>query len=181
MRTEVRRSNDPALRTVLAEDGTACLGVVLAFVGMALHMATGEVVYEAVASLLIGALLVYIAYALGRSAKAQLIGEAADPELQRQVRDYLVGQPEIDTVTAALTMHLGPDSVMLAARVDLVPDLDSEVVEAALVRIKRGLGEECPGLDQIFLDVIDASDEDRRRARRERAALDRRLEAAEEP
>ncbi|WSA96994.1 cation diffusion facilitator family transporter [Streptomyces sp. NBC_01795] len=179
MATEVRRSNDPALRTVLAEDGTACLGVVLALVGVGLHMVTGEVVYEAVASLLIGTLLVYIAYALGRSAKAQLIGEAADPAMQRRVRDYLDAQPEIDTVTAALTMHLGPDSVMLAARVDLVPDLDSEAVEIALVRIKRGLSEECPGLDQIFLDIIDASHEDRLHAVRERAALDRRLEELE--
>ncbi|EPJ42799.1 putative Zinc transporter 9 [Streptomyces afghaniensis 772] len=66
---------DPALRTVVAEDGTAVLGVTLAIAGMALHMVTGQVVWEASASLAIGALLVYVAYRLGRDARDQLIGE----------------------------------------------------------------------------------------------------------
>ncbi len=70
---------DPALRTVVAEDGTAVLGVTLAMAGMVAHMVTGQVVYEACASLAIGALLVYVAYRLGREARDQLIGEAADP------------------------------------------------------------------------------------------------------
>ncbi|MFD7918464.1 cation diffusion facilitator family transporter [Streptomyces sp. NPDC059740] len=175
---EVRGTEDPALRTVLAEDSAACLGVALAIAGMALHMATGESAYEAWASLLIGVLLVYIAYTLGRSAKDQLIGEAADPALQHGIRSYLDEQPEIDTVTAALTMRLSPDSVMLAARVDLVPGVDSESVEAALVRVKQGLREQWPTVDQIFLDVTDASAADRRRARRESLALEQAADEA---
>lgn len=73
-------ARDPALRTVVAEDGTAVLGVTLAMIGMALHMITGQVVWEASASLGIGGLLVYAAYRLGREAMGQLIGEASDPE-----------------------------------------------------------------------------------------------------
>ncbi|MDI5963409.1 cation diffusion facilitator family transporter [Streptomyces sp. SL13] len=172
----VRAGDDPALRTVVAEDSAACVGVLLAIAGMALHMATGDSVFEAVASLLIGVLLVYVAYTLGRSAKDQLIGEAADPELQRRIRDFLDEQPEIDAVAAALTMRLAPDSLMLAARVDLVPGVDSEDVEDALVRIKRALRAECPTVDQIFLDVTDASEEDRSHAAKVRANLDRAVE-----
>ncbi|WP_328689346.1 cation diffusion facilitator family transporter [Streptomyces caniferus] len=173
---EIRRNEDPALRTVLAEDSTACLGVLLAILGMALHMATGDGAYEAWASLLIGALLVYVAYVLGKSARAQLIGEAVAPEMQQRIRDFLDGRPEIDAVTAALTMRLGPDSVMLAARVDLVAGLDSEEVEEALVRTKRELRAQWPELGQLFLDVTDASVADRVRARRAREELDDAVE-----
>ena len=146
---------DPALRTVVAEDGTAVLGVTLAMAGMALHMVTGQVVWEASASLAIGALLVYVAYRLGRDARDQLIGEAADPESSARIRALLDAQPEIDSVEALFTMKMGLDSVLVAARVDLVPGLDSERVEEVAVRIKRSIARTVPEADQIFLDVTD--------------------------
>ncbi|MER8220276.1 cation diffusion facilitator family transporter [Streptomyces sp. NPDC094143] len=146
---------DPALRTVVAEDGTAVLGVTLAIVGMALHMATGQVVWEAAASLAIGALLVYVAFRLGREARDQLIGEAADPEASGRIRELLRAQPEIDSVEALFTMKTGLDSTLVAARVDLVPGLDSERVEEVAVRIKRSIASTVPEAGQIFLDVTD--------------------------
>ncbi|MFF1556313.1 cation diffusion facilitator family transporter [Streptomyces sp. NPDC058279] len=157
MAAEVRAGRDPALRTVLAEDSTACLGVVLAMAGMALHMVTGEVAYEAGASVLIGVLLVYVAYVLGKQARTQLIGEAVDPGLQREVRALLEGQPEIDAVTSLLTMRLGPDSALLAAGIDLTAGYDSETVEDAMVRVRTELQERWPELDRVFLDVTDAA------------------------
>ncbi|WP_338894571.1 cation diffusion facilitator family transporter [Streptomyces sp. TG1A-60] len=146
---------DPALRTVVAEDGTAVLGVTLAIAGMVLHMLTGQVIWEASASFAIGALLVYVAYWLGRDAREQLIGVAADPEPSRQIRALLAAQPEIDSVEALLTMQLGLDSTLVAARVDLVPGLDSEEVEEVAVRIKRSISRAVPEADQIFLDVTE--------------------------
>jgi cation diffusion facilitator family transporter len=147
---------DPALRTVVAEDGTAVVGVTVALAGMALHMATGEVVWEAAASFVIGALLVYVAYWLGRDARDQLIGQAADEEMRDRIRAVLNAQPEIDSVEALLTMQLGLDSALVAARIDLVPGLDSEEVEEVAVRIKRSVARTVPEADQIFLDVTDA-------------------------
>lgn len=146
---------DPALRTVVAEDGTAVLGVTLALTGMALHMVTGQVVYEAAASLAIGALLVYVAYRLGRDARAQLIGEAADPEAADRIRSLLREQPEIDSVEALFTMKTGLETVLVAARVDLMPGLDSEEVEEVAVRIKRSVADAVPEAEQIFLDITD--------------------------
>ncbi|WP_067008005.1 cation diffusion facilitator family transporter [Streptomyces cellostaticus] len=146
---------DPALRTVVAEDSTAVLGVSLALVGMVLHLVTGQVVWEASASLAIGGLLVYVAYRLGREARDQLIGEAADPELSGRIRALLEAQPEIDSVEALFTMKLGFESTLVAARIDLVPGLDSERVEDAAVRIKRSLADMFSVADQIFLDVTD--------------------------
>ncbi|MFF4112876.1 cation diffusion facilitator family transporter [Streptomyces sp. NPDC001714] len=156
-RREDRGLRDPALRTVIAEDGTAVLGVCLAIVGMVLHMVTGQVAWEASASLAIGVLLVFVAYRLGADARAQLIGEAADPELSGRIREQLEAQPEIDSVEALFTMRMGLESTLVAARVDLVPGLDSEDVEEVLVRIKGALAETFHEADQIFLDVTDRS------------------------
>ncbi|MGW1952721.1 cation diffusion facilitator family transporter [Streptomyces sp. NPDC001920] len=148
---------DPALRTVVAEDGTAVLGVTLALAGMALHMVTGQVVWEASASLAIGALLVYVAYRLGRDARDQLIGQAADPEAAARIRALLQAQPEIDSVEALFTMQTGLETALVAARVDLVPGLDSEQVEEVAVRIKRSIARTVAEADQIFLDVTERS------------------------
>lgn len=157
MAEEIRAGRDPALRTVLAEDATACAGVLLAMAGMGLHLATGQVAYEASASVLIGVLLVYVAYTLGKGARAQLIGEAADSGMQQAVRELLRQQPEIDSVTSLLTMRLSPDSSLLAASIDLTPGYDSETVEDAMVRIKKELQRRWPELDRVFLDVTDAA------------------------
>jgi cation diffusion facilitator family transporter len=147
---------DPALRTVVAEDGTAVLGVSLAIVGMVLHMVTGQVVWEASASIAIGLLLVCVAFWLGRDARDQLIGRAVDEERSGRIRELLKAQPEIDSVEALLTMELGLGSTLVAARFDLVPGLDSEEVEEVAVRIKRSVAHTFPEADQVFLDVTDA-------------------------
>lgn len=146
---------DPALRTVVAEDGTAVLGVSVAIVGMVLHLVTGQVAWEASASLVIGGLLVYVAYRLGRDARDQLIGEAADPQLSGRIQALLEAQPEIDSVEALFTMRTGLDSTLVAARIDLVPGLDSERVEEVAVRIKRSLVSTFPVAGPVFLDVTD--------------------------
>ncbi|WP_167162243.1 cation diffusion facilitator family transporter [Streptomyces sp. MBT27] len=148
--------SDPALRTVIAEDGTAVLGVLLAGGGMALHMVTGQVVWEASASLAIGLLLVYVAYRLGKDAREQLIGEAVAPELRDDIRALLDRQPEIDNVASLLTMRLGLDSTLVAARIDLRPGLDSEHLELVSERIKAAVVKEWPEADQVFLDITEA-------------------------
>ncbi|QKV96656.1 cation diffusion facilitator family transporter [Streptomyces sp. NA02950] len=180
MLAELRRGDDPTLRTVLAEDSTACLGVLFAIAGMWLHMVTGSPVYEAAASFLIGALLGYVAYRLAMESRGRLIGEAIDPVQRRELRLFLDEQPEIDTTTSLLTMRLGNDSTLVAARIDLVAGLDSEEVEQVLVRVKAAMARSWPHADQIFLDVTDASARDRARAHRDRQALAKAVAAENE-
>jgi cation diffusion facilitator family transporter len=181
-REELRAAEDPSLRTVLAEDSTAVLGVVLALAGVGLHMATGERRWEAYASIGIAVLLMYVAYRLGKDSRDSLIGEAADPALSRQVHELLLSQPEIDTVTALLTMRLGLESTLLAARVDLSPGIESEKLERALVRVKRTIAEKYPVFDQIFLDIVDVDSDtgDRQAADRLRKALDHAADTSDE-
>ncbi|MFE1879361.1 cation diffusion facilitator family transporter [Streptomyces diastatochromogenes] len=149
-------TTDPALRTVIAEDATAVAGVLLAAGGIALHLATGQVAWEAGASLGIGLLLVYVAYRLAREARDRLIGEAVDTELRDRIGDFLSSQDEIDKVAELLTMRLGLDSVLVAARIDLVPGLDSEEVELVCVRLKRRITGKWPEAEHVFLDITEA-------------------------
>ncbi|MFI2200402.1 cation diffusion facilitator family transporter [Streptomyces sp. NPDC020192] len=149
-------ATDPALRTVIGEDATAVIGVLLAAVGIALHLATGQVAWEAGASMGIGILLVCVACRLVREARDRLIGEAVDTELRDHIGDFLASQSEIDKVAALLTMRLGLDSVLVAARVDLVPGLDSEEVELVCVRLKRRITAKWPSAKHVFLDITEA-------------------------
>ncbi|MGW2560859.1 cation diffusion facilitator family transporter [Streptomyces sp. NPDC001514] len=149
-------AGDPAHRTVIAENGTAVVGVLLAMAGMGLHLATGRAVWEAAASLAIGLLLVYIAYRLGRESRDLLVGVAVDPGMHEAIRAMLEDQEEIDNVASLLTMRLGLDSALVAARIDLVPGLDSEEIEEVSERIKQAVEDRWPEADQVFLDITEA-------------------------
>ncbi|MFJ5262480.1 cation diffusion facilitator family transporter [Streptomyces sp. NPDC088387] len=150
------KAGDPAHRTVIAEDSAAVVGVVLAMAGMALHMATGDAAWEAASSFSIGLLLVFVAYRLAGESREQLIGAAVDPERRAAIRRMLDDQPEIDNVAELLTMSLGMDTALVAARVDLVPGLDSEEVETAAERIKKAMAERWSDADHVFLDITEA-------------------------
>jgi cation diffusion facilitator family transporter len=163
-------ARDPALRTVMAEDGTAVIGVLLAATGMVLHLVTGSAAGEAAASLAIGLLLMVVAFGLGRTAHRQLIGTAVDPALSSEIRKLLAHQPEIDTVEELLTMRLGMDSTLVAARIDLVGGMDSEHVEEVSLRIRHAVQDEWPTADHVFLYITDARTERRSRERRREAA-----------
>jgi cation diffusion facilitator family transporter len=149
----VRASRDPTTKTVLFEDSAAVIGVVIAFAGLALHEATGNQVYDGLASVAIAVLLACVAIALGRDTKRLLIGEAAHPEERRAILDVLEARPEVDRVLELLTMALAPDRLLVAARIDLADGLSTEEVERASSEIDADLHERVPGVWQVFLDA----------------------------
>ncbi|RKE16891.1 cation diffusion facilitator family transporter [Streptomyces sp. TLI_171] len=178
---QLRRGNDPTVRTVFAEDAAAVIGVLLAAAGAGLHQWTGQSAWEAGAALAIAVLLVCVAFRLGRDAQDLLVGRAVDPVLQQRAADLLAERPEIDVVTQLMTMQLGPDSALLAARVDLADGLDSAGVEALCVEVKRRIRTECPGFEQIFLDITAADRDERRRAADRRRSLRSAVARQQEP
>jgi cation diffusion facilitator family transporter len=148
----VKESSDPTVKTVLFEDSAAVTGVALALVGVGLHQLTGKAFFDAGASILIGVLLAYVAYRLGRDTKGLLIGEAARPEQRQAIRRTIVAHPEVDDVLQLLTMHIGPGSLLVAVRLDLRDGLSSQQVEAVSNRIEAELAEVVPEVSQVFLD-----------------------------
>jgi cation diffusion facilitator family transporter len=154
----VRTSRDPTTKTVVFEDSAAVIGVGLAFAGVALHQATGNQVYDGLASIAIGVLLAVVAFALGRDTRRLLIGEAATPEEREAISDVIGSHPAVDRVMELLTMALAPDRLLVAARVDLADGLSAAQVEQASTEIERQLREHVPTVWQVFLDATPRSE-----------------------
>ncbi|GAA5168421.1 cation diffusion facilitator family transporter [Pseudonocardia eucalypti] len=154
----LRRSDDPTVKTVLYEDSAALTGLLLAFGGLGLTQLTGSPVWDGIASLLIGALLVVVAYFLGQTNKNLLIGRQADPRLVRAIRGRLEQQPEVDVVVDLLTMLTGTDQVLVCARIDFVDSITTAELERACVRIDNELREEFGDLDEIFMEPVPRHD-----------------------
>src|SRR5882757_8234377 len=154
----LRRSDDPTVKTVLYEDCAALLGLLFAFGGIGLTQLTGSAVWDGIASLLIGLLLVLVAYLLGRTNMNLLIGRQADSRLVYAVRDRLAAQPEVEAVVDLLTMLTGTDRVLVCARLDFDDSISAAELERACVRIDGELRREFPDLDEIFLEPVPRND-----------------------
>jgi cation diffusion facilitator family transporter len=149
----VRKSSDPSVKTVASEDTAALVGILFAFGGIALHQATGQGWWEGVAAALIALLLVVTAYLLGHDVKDMLIGEAVEPELRDELEEFLTRYDGVDEVVDLLTMRMGADQVLLAARIDLDQGLDSDRVEEISTCIDHEINERWPRITQVFLDA----------------------------
>jgi cation diffusion facilitator family transporter len=148
----VRISKEPTTKMVFSEDAVAVAGIVVAFVGLALQEATGSENWDAGAAVLIGLLLVYVAYALGRDIRGLLLGEAARPD-QREALERTLREPdEVEDVVELLTMYTGPRSLLVAARIDLADTVESRRVEELANELDGRLREVVPDVDQVFLD-----------------------------
>jgi cation diffusion facilitator family transporter len=157
----LRRSNDPTVKAVASEDTAAVIGIILATIGNALHQATGSASYDGIASISIGVLLAWVAYALGRDTKDLLIGEAADPELRLDIQHTVSRRPEVEAVLEILTMQLSPEQVLVAMKVDFVDDLGSRRIEDVSTEIEVELMRKYPTVRHVFLDATASNQEQR--------------------
>jgi cation diffusion facilitator family transporter len=148
----VRRSPDTTVKAALFEDTAALIGLVLAAAGLALESVTGSPVWDGAASIAIGLLLVVVAYKLGGASREGLIGHAIDPEEQRLIAAEIRSTPGIDDVIELRTMHLGPDSVIVAARVAFSDDISADRAEEIAGDIDRRLRERMSVMPHVFLD-----------------------------
>lgn len=148
----VRISKEPTTKMVFSEDAVAVAGVVVAFAGLALQQLTGSEAWDAGAAVLIGLLLVYVAYALGRDIRGLLLGEAARPDQREALQRALREPDEIEDVVELLTMYTGPRSLLVAARIDLADGVRAQRVEQLANELDGRLREAVPDVDQVFLD-----------------------------
>ncbi len=155
----VIRSPDPTVKTVASEDSAAVLGIGIAAAGTALHQVTGNDAWEGVASLVIAALLAYVAVTLGRDTKELLIGEAADPAVRLVAIDVIGQHKQVERVAQLLTMQLGPTNVLVAARLQFVESAGARDIERACTEIEHEMHERVPALTEVFLDPSSVSDE----------------------
>lgn len=139
----VRTTKKPELAVVLLEDSAAEFGLSFAFVGVGLAVLTGNPLYDALGTLAIGALLGVVAIVLGIEMYSLLVGEAASPREQAAIRQTIASIPEIVRLVQLRTMHLGPDELLVVAKVEMDPDLSAaeaaRVIDEAQARIREAV------------------------------------------
>jgi cation diffusion facilitator family transporter len=133
----VRHAKAPELPVVLLEDIAALIGLVFALLGVTLTAITGNSVYDAVGTLLIGSLLVVVAIVLGIETKSLLVGEGATMADHDRILAALEGGPQVERVIHMKTLYLGPDELLVAAKLGFASDRllgeianDIDVIEA---------------------------------------------------
>jgi cation diffusion facilitator family transporter len=149
----IRESRDPNVKMVLFEDSAALIGLVIAFVGILAHQVTGLDFFDAAASIAIGGLLIAVAWFLGRDTSQLLVGASARPGERAAIQRVLEDSPEIDQVVEILTMVLGPNSLLVAARIDFASGLGDDAIERGSGDIDRRLRDAIPDITEVFLDA----------------------------
>jgi cation diffusion facilitator family transporter len=157
MRAQLRRSADTTVRTALFEDTSALIGLVVAAAGLTLRSITGSPIWDGAASIVIGLLLVAVAYSLGRTSMHMLIGQAAQPEEQRVITREIEATPGIEKVLDLLTMQLGPEDLIVGAKVAFTDDISADHAEDLADDVDRRLRERLPVVRHVFLDPTQLS------------------------
>ena len=148
----IRQSKDPTVKAVLSEDSTDLVGLLFAAVGITMAEVTGQEAWDAGAAILVGLLLVGVAIQLGKDTKGLLLGEAAPAAERERLRRTIVAHDGIEAVRELRTMYVGPESLLVAARVDLDDALDGRRIEDLAAEVEQDLKRELPAVDQVFLD-----------------------------
>jgi cation diffusion facilitator family transporter len=152
----VRSSPDTTVKATLFEDSAAMAGLALAAFGLALRQATGSSVWDGAASIAIGALLVVVAVKLGLDSRDYLIGRAADPKDLAMIRAEIEHAPGVDALLDLRTMHLGPDHLIVAARVAFSDEISADRAEDVADDVDRRLAERLSSVPHVFLDPTQA-------------------------
>lgn len=135
----VLASSNSTLRAVFAEDSAALIGLGIAFVGVLLHQLTGDSLYDALGSILVGVLLGVVAIVLIDRNRRFLVGQEVSGEIDNVCLKILLERSDIARVTYLHLEYVGPGRVYLVAAIDLTGNEDEEHVAIRLRRIERDL------------------------------------------
>jgi divalent metal cation (Fe/Co/Zn/Cd) transporter len=138
----IQRSKNPEVPVVVLEDSAALVGLFFAYLGIGLALATGYSFFDAAASILIGLLLATISFVLAREMRSLLLGEAAPPEEERRIRDVLAGHAGIEQVVYLRSMYIGPDDLLVEAKVRMDSELRAGEVSRAIDEMEAGVREQ---------------------------------------
>jgi cation diffusion facilitator family transporter len=148
----LRLTPDTTVKAVFFEDSAALVGLVLAAVGVGLAQLTGSEMWDGLASIAIGLLLLLVATILARSNVSLLVGRAVPRRMHNQIADDLCGIPVVSSVPTLLTMQLGPGDILVAAKVDFDDEVTGADIEEASDQAERRLRARYPQIRYVFLD-----------------------------
>jgi len=151
-REVIADTRDPVLITVLLEDTAALLGLLCALTGLLLAWLTGNMLFDGIASVVVGLLLAVVAYVLARETKDLLLGESVRSEDAQRISAIVQQCPDVARLVVQRTMHLGPDDVLAALKIEFAPRLTTHEVEAAIDVVEQRLREGLPHLRRIWIE-----------------------------
>jgi cation diffusion facilitator family transporter len=151
-------ARDPTVPLVLAEDTTAMVGLVVALAAVAASGLTGQDIWDPIGSIVIGTLLCAVAIVLAHITHGLIIGESATPEDRERVLGITRDVDGVDRVTQLLTLHLGPDVILLAMKVAFRPTLTVDEVEDVTNRIEAKIRGDLPQMRKIFIEADSRGD-----------------------
>jgi cation diffusion facilitator family transporter len=151
-RRYLRLTADTTVKAVFLEDSAALIGLLIAGLGLGLSQLTGDELYDGIGSILIGVLLLVIAGTLARSNLSLLVGRAVSDRVHRRIEAELAGIPHVSRVDTLMTMFLGPEEILVAAKVDFDDEATGADIEAAADEAERRLTEQFPEIGYVFLD-----------------------------
>ena len=152
------RGKDPTLFVVVFEDAAALVGLLIAMGGLVMYQLTGNPVYDALASIGIGVVLVFTAIILAIESKSLLIGESADPRVVARIRGILEEDDRVVSVNEIATLHMGPDFIVVTVSVDFIDSLSSGKVEMAVTHINKTIKAVDPRIKRVFIEAERAQD-----------------------
>ena len=148
----LRATKDSDLIVVFGENSAAVLGLLFAIAALGLAHETADSRWDAIGSIAIGGVLVLVAAFLAREVKSLLVGEAADPALVRSFEELAELDPNVDRVLNVLTLQQGPGEIIVAAKLQFRPGMDTDTLVEAINAFERALKAKVPEVRWSFIE-----------------------------
>ncbi|WP_019509389.1 cation diffusion facilitator family transporter [Pleurocapsa sp. PCC 7319] len=149
----IRASKDPTIFTILFEDTAALVGLIVAFIGVFSGHLLGNVYLDGVASIIIGIILCGVALLLAAESKGLLIGEGANAETVASIRKITSEDPAVAEVVKVLTLHFGPQEVLLNLEIEFKEDLETGKLAIAVERLETSIRKQHAEVKNIFIEA----------------------------
>jgi cation diffusion facilitator family transporter len=149
----LRASKNPAVFVVVAEDSAALAGILVAFLGVLLGHSLRNPYLDGAASVIIGLILAMVAGFLAYESRDLLVGESADADVVQSIRGLAESDPAVVGVSRPLTMHFGPEQVLLNLDIEFRPELSAAEITAAVDRLEAGIRKDRPNIKRIFIEA----------------------------
>ena len=149
----IKQGKDPSMFVVLFEDGAAMLGLFVALLGIYLAQATGNPVFDGVASVVIGLILAATSVWMAIETKGLLIGESADPAIVKAIHEMVDQIDPIERTNEVLTMHMGPEYILVNVSADFAPAANSDEVENSIALLDKQIKKRFPDVKRIFVEA----------------------------
>ena len=149
----VQRGKDPTMFVVLFEDSAAMLGLVVAFLGIWLSQTTGILYFDGLASVIIGLILGGTAIWLAYETKGLLIGESANTRVVEGIRALVQGSDGVEQLNEVLTMHMGPDFILVNLSVDFHDAIAAGELEPLIAGLDAAIKQQFPAVKRVFIEA----------------------------